>query len=108
MDNETFNKVKENLDDYVPLIPEVVIDHFAEKAGVQHLDKDVKKVISLIAQKFVTDVSVSSFQWHKIHQKGVQKDKRFAKEKKITFNMNDLQMALEEKGIDIGRPHYFM
>ncbi|KAM0674214.1 Transcription initiation factor TFIID subunit 10 [Gurleya vavrai] len=65
-------------------------------------------MISLIAQKFVTDVSISAFQWHKVQQKGIQKDKRFAKEKKITFTMGDLQMALEEKGIDTSRPYYFL
>ncbi|KAM0678700.1 Transcription initiation factor TFIID subunit 10 [Binucleata daphniae] len=108
MDDEIFNKIKESLDDYIPLIPETVIDHFSEKAGIEYIDKDVKKLVSLLAQKFITDVSISSFQWHKVHQKGIQKDKKFAKEKKITFTLNDLQMALEEKGIDVNRPFYYM
>ncbi|ELQ75002.1 Transcription initiation factor TFIID, subunit TAF10 [Trachipleistophora hominis] len=97
-----------NLDDFTPLIPDIVLDHLLERSGVDCADKETKKAISLLAQKFITDVATSSFQFHKIHQKAAQKDKRFPKEKKLTLHMNDLEKALEEYGIDVSRPSYFM
>lgn len=106
-EEDAFSKLKSNLDDYLPLIPEVVIDHLLEKAGVVCADDNVKKLISLVSQKFISDVAVTSFQYHKIFQKAAQKDKRFAKEKKVTFTVQDLEKALKEQGIDIGRPYYY-
>lgn len=109
MENEedAFNKLKNNIDDYLPLIPDAVIDHLLEKAGVVCADENVKKLIALVAQKFISDVAISSFQYHKIFQKAAQKDKRFAKEKKLTFTIQDLEKALEEQGINISRPFYY-
>lgn len=109
MENEedTFAKLKAQLENYLPLIPESVIDHLLEKAGVVCADENVKKLIALVAQKFTSDVAISSFQYHKIFQKAAQKDKRFSKEKKLTFTVQDLEKALEEQGINIGRPFYY-
>lgn len=97
-----------NINDFTPLIPDIVLDHLLERSGIDCADKETKKAISLLAQKFITDVAISSFQFHKIHQKAAQKDKRFPKEKKLTLHMNDLEKALEEYGIDVSRPSYFM
>ncbi|CAD25993.2 similarity to TRANSCRIPTION INITIATION FACTOR TFIID 30kDa SUBUNIT [Encephalitozoon cuniculi GB-M1] len=108
MKEEEFNELKQNLDSYTPLLPESVTDYFMEKAGVVTSDQSVKKLVSLLAHKFVTDIAVSSFQYHRINQKAAQKDKRFAKEKKPTFQLVDLEKALEEVGISISRPHYYM
>lgn len=108
MKEEEFNEFKRNLEDYTPLLPDAVMDYFMEKAGVSASDPSVKKLVSLLAHKFATDIAVSSFQYHKINQKAAQKDKRFAKEKKLTFQLADLEKALEEVGINISRPHYYM
>ncbi|KAK1349745.1 subunit 10 of transcription initiation factor IID [Hamiltosporidium tvaerminnensis] len=108
MDDESFNKFKENLEEFTPLIPDVVIDHFLERSGIEHCDENVRKMISLMTQKFITDISTSSFQYHKINQKAASKDKRIPKEKKPTLQVADLEKALEEQGINISRPYYFM
>ncbi|EJW01939.1 hypothetical protein EDEG_03596 [Edhazardia aedis USNM 41457] len=108
MKNEELQELEEALSKYVPLIPEPIIDYFLTKAGISYADQNVKKYISLIMQKFLTDVSISAFQYHKVIQKAVQKDKRFAKEKKITFQVADLEKALEEMGIDIQRQFYYL
>lgn len=108
MREDEFNEFKQNLNEYTPLLPESVMEHFMEKAGVASSDPSIKKLVSLLAHKFVTDVAVSSFQYHKINQKAAQKDKRFAKEKKPTFQLVDLEKALEEIGINISRPYYYM
>lgn len=97
-----------NLENFKPLIPDLVLDHLLESNGIDFADTETRKTIAALAQKFVADVSASAFQFHKIHQKAAMKDKRFAKEKKITLNTEDLQKALEEYGIDISRPSYFI
>lgn len=106
--NDEINKLEEELENFNPLIPDVVIDYLIEKNGVDINDPKVKKLISLLAQKFIVDVSTSAFQFHKINQKAAQKDKRLSREKKITLQMADLELALEEVGIDVRRPPYFM
>ncbi len=111
MDEEeknNFIELKEKLEKYNPLIPEEVLDYFMVKNGVQTNDKNVKKLISSMVHKFLTDVSINAFQFHKIHTKANLKDKRFAKEKKVTLTITDLERALKEMGIDVSRPHYFL
>lgn len=102
-----FKTFKQNFENYTPLIPEPIIDHILEKSGVEHADKNIKKYLSLVAHKFIADISTSAFQYHKLYQKAALKDKRFAKEKRLTFTMQDLEKAMEEHGINIGRPSYY-
>ncbi|KCZ79001.1 hypothetical protein H312_03615 [Anncaliia algerae PRA339] len=108
MQDNNFNEFKSKLDDFVPLLPDVVIEYFMEKAGIDSSDENVRKYVSLLAQKFITDVSTSAMQFRKIHHKGASKDKRMPKEKKNTLQIADIEKALAEYGIDISRPFYFM
>lgn len=108
MDDMEFNELKEKLGSYTPAMPESVLDFYLEKCGVTTLDGDVKKMISLMSHKFLTDVAVGAFQYHKIFSKAAQKDKRFGKEKKVTLQVQDLEKALKDMGIDISRPSYYM
>lgn len=108
MDDDEFNEFKEKLSSYTPLIPDIVLEYYMEKCGVSSQDADVKKAISLMSHKFLTDVAVGAFQYHKIHTKAAQKDKRFGKEKKSTLQIPDLERALEDMGVDISRPYYYI
>ena len=108
MDESEFNELKKQLSSYTPMIPDSVIDSFCERCGVESLDSDVKKTISLMSHKFLTELAIASFQYHKMFSKAAQKDKRFGREKKITLQVQDLEKALKEMGIDISRPSYFL
>ncbi|KAI5148306.1 transcription initiation factor TFIID subunit 10 [Enteropsectra breve] len=108
MDDKEFNEFKEKIENYNPLIPDLILDYYMEKCGVESCDANVKKTISLMAHKFMTDAAFGAFQYHKIHSKAAQKDKRFSKEKKITLQVNDLEKALCDMGIDISRPYYYL
>ncbi|KAG0439106.1 Transcription initiation factor TFIID subunit 10 [Dictyocoela muelleri] len=100
--------LEKELNSFNSIIPDTVIDYFLEKSGSDINDPKAKKLIALLAQKFMTDVSTSAFQFHKINQKAALKDKRLPREKKPTLQMADLELALDEIGIDIKRPPYFM
>ncbi|KAM0681576.1 Transcription initiation factor TFIID subunit 10 [Glugoides intestinalis] len=108
MNDSEFNEFKDKLSSYTPMIPDSVIDAYCETCGVETLDKDVKKTISLMSHKFLTDIAVASFQYHKIFSKAAQKDKRFGREKKLTLQMQDVEKALKDMEIDISRPSYFL
>jgi len=108
MDESEFNELKKKLASYAPLIPDVVIDYYMEKCGVESCDPSLKKAISLMSHKFLTDVATGAFQHHKINAKALQKDKRFGREKKPTLQMADLEKTLDDMGINITRPYYYM
>jgi transcription initiation factor TFIID subunit 10 len=108
MEDGEFNELTKKLESFVPMIPISVIDSYLEKCGIETMDENVKKTISLMSHKFLTDVAVCSFQYHKIFAKAQQKDKRFPREKKITLTIQDLEKALGELGIDIKRPSYYL
>lgn len=108
MKDEEFNEFRQKLDEYLPIIPDSVMDYYMQKSGITTKDKNVKKLVALLSHKFISDVASSAFQYHKVNQKAAQKDKRFAREKKPTLQIVDLEKALEDMGINISRPHYYM
>lgn len=108
MDDAEFNAFREQLAECVPAIPDVVLEHFMERCGVTSCDPQVQKTIALMAHKFLADVAAGAMQYHRIHTKAAQKDKRFAREKKPTLQVADLERALADMGIDVTRPHYFL
>ncbi|KAI5169593.1 transcription initiation factor TFIID subunit 10 [Pancytospora epiphaga] len=108
MDEKEYDEFRERLDTYAPFIPDAVLEHYMDKCGVTTRDENVKKVISLMSHKFLTDIACGAFQYHKIHTKAAQKDKRFGREKKVTLQVEDLEKTLEDMGIDISRPYYYI
>lgn len=108
MNEEDFNEFKEKLDAYIPLIPDIVLDYYMDKCGIVTKDENVKKAIALMSHRFLTDVAVGAFQYHKIYAKAVQKDKRFGREKKTTLQVAELEKALDDMGINISRPYYYI
>ncbi|OAG31746.1 transcription initiation factor TFIID subunit 1 [Nematocida displodere] len=108
MDDSTFNRINEGLDSFSPLIPEVVLDFCFTKAGLSSDDPKLKKLVSLVAQKLITDVATSAYQYHKIAQRASLKEKKAPKEKKLTLTLTDVENALKEAGVSIARPAYFL
>lgn len=108
MKDSEFEEFKKNLEDYVPIIPDSVLDYYMQKSGVTSTDNNVKKMVSLLSHKFISDVCSSAFQYHKIGQKNAQKNKRFSRDKKPTLQVVDVEKALEDVGINVARPHYYM
>lgn len=108
MQESSFNKFKEELEKFIPLLPDAVTEHLMVRAGLECSDPNVKKYVALIGQKFITDVANAAMQYHKIYQRAALKDKKMPREKKVTLQMCDLEKALEENGIDISRPFYYM
>jgi len=92
------------LKDYNPTIPEEVIDHYLKRTGFVCSDQRVQKLISLAAQKFISDVANDALQYCKVRQQNAQQR---SKNKRLILSMDDLSQALKEYGIHINKPPYY-
>lgn len=98
------------LDDFSPVIPTELVDHFFVKAGVQCEDEKLKKLVGLVAQKFISDIASDAIQYNKIRLQtnAPQKDPSKKKERKVTISQEDLIASLSEYGISVKKPGYFL
>jgi transcription initiation factor TFIID subunit 10 len=118
--NTSFQEAEENekklldvlalVDSYEPLIPEELIDYYFTKAGVQCEDARLKKLVSLIGQKFLSDVTSDAIKHARLRNSsnalGSSVKPSSLKGKQPSFTLEDLSFALSERGIDIQRPPY--
>ncbi|KAJ6621307.1 transcription initiation factor TFIID 23-30kDa subunit-domain-containing protein [Mycena sp. CBHHK59/15] len=106
------------LDDYEPLIPNEVTDYYLQRAGFECEDVRLKRLLSLAAQKFVSDIAADAYQHARIRTNaaggraranqpfsgpGAAKDKT-----RTTLTMEDLSSALSEYGINSRKPEFYM
>jgi len=110
------------LDDYEPLIPNEVTDYYLQRVGFECDDVRLKRLLSLAAQKFVSDIAADAFQHARLRTNAVapgrpKADKSGApggsttatKDKtKTVLTMDDLSSALGEYGINARKPEYFL
>lgn len=86
-----------------PTIPDEVVDYFLSRAGFRGADAQLKRIIALAADHFVSSIAQSadksSRQWK---QQGMEP------EGDKTLTMEALQQALLEHDIDLKRPEYWV
>ncbi|KZP26580.1 transcription initiation factor IID, TAF10 subunit [Athelia psychrophila] len=106
------------LDEYEPLIPNEVTDYYLQRVGFECEDVRLKRLLSLAAQKFVSDIAADAYQHARIRTNatggraranqplsgpGSSKDKT-----RTTLTMDDLSAALGEYGINARKPEFYM
>ncbi|KAI0072697.1 transcription initiation factor IID, TAF10 subunit [Panus rudis PR-1116 ss-1] len=104
------------LDDYEPLIPSEVTDYYLQRVGFECDDVRLKRLLSLAAQKFVSDIAADAFQHARIRSNAAGGRSRTnatgpaaARDKtKTTLMMEDLSSALAEYGITSRKPDFYM
>ncbi|XP_071805202.1 transcription initiation factor TFIID subunit 10-like [Asterias amurensis] len=94
------------IEDYAPTIPDAVTGYYLNRAGFESSDPRVVRVISLAAQKFISDIANDALQHCKMRGSG-QSSKKVGKDKRYTLTMEDLTPALSEHGINVKKPYYF-
>lgn len=94
------------LEDCAPTIPDVVTSFYMNSAGFESQDPRMVRLISLVAQKFISDIAYDALQYSKVKASG-QNTKKQAKDKKMVLTLEDLTPALEEYGIQARKPPYF-
>ncbi|KAB5594969.1 Transcription initiation factor TFIID subunit 10 [Ceratobasidium theobromae] len=110
------------LDEYDPLIPNEVTDYYLQRAGFECEDVRLKRLLSLAAQKFVSDIAADAYQHARIRTNAqpatrIRTDKAgttavasaLARDKTRTvLTMDDLSAALTEYGISARKPEFYL
>ncbi|EGN96531.1 hypothetical protein SERLA73DRAFT_58704 [Serpula lacrymans var. lacrymans S7.3] len=106
------------LDDYEPLIPNEVTDYYLQRVGFECEDVRLKRLLSLAAQKFVSDIAADAYQHARIRTNAAGGRARAnqplsgpgsAKDKtRTTLTMDDLSAALAEYGINSRKPEFYL
>ncbi|EIW58627.1 transcription initiation factor IID TAF10 subunit [Trametes versicolor FP-101664 SS1] len=105
------------LDDYEPLIPNEVTEYYLQRVGFECDDVRLKRLLSLAAQKFVSDIAADAYQHARIRSNAAGGRARAnqssgpasARDKtKTTLTMDDLGSALAEYGINSRKPDFYM
>ncbi|CAH1239817.1 transcription initiation factor TFIID subunit 10-like [Branchiostoma lanceolatum] len=94
------------LEDYTPTIPDAVTAYYLNRAGFEASDPRIVRLISLAAQKFVSDIANDALQHCKMRG-SAQSSRKSGKDKRYTLSMEDLSPALSEYGINVKKPYYF-
>ncbi|XP_027022725.2 transcription initiation factor TFIID subunit 10 [Tachysurus fulvidraco] len=95
------------LEDYTPTIPDAVTGYYLNRAGFEASDPRIIRLISLAAQKFVSDIANDALQHCKMKGTASGSSRSKTKDKKYTLTMEDLSPALSEYGINVKKPYYF-
>jgi len=113
------------LDDYDPLIPNEVTDYYLQRVGFECEDVRLKRLLSLAAQKFVSDIASDAFQHARIRTNAqpAARSRQTAGDKtggaagpsaplkdktKTVLTMDDLSAALNEYGINARKPEFYL
>ncbi|KAJ8521569.1 hypothetical protein ONZ45_g1726 [Pleurotus djamor] len=106
------------LDDYEPLIPNEVTDYYLQRVGFECEDVRLKRLLSLAAQKFVSDIAADAYQHARIRtnaQGGRARANQFPGSSKAspqifqTSQIIDILVsALAEYGINARKPDFYL
>ncbi|EDW04245.1 transcription initiation factor TFIID subunit 10 [Drosophila grimshawi] len=104
------------LEDYTPTVPDALTMRILHSSGFASVDPRIVRIISVSAQKFISDIANDALQHCKTRTTNIQhssghssnKDKKNPKDRKYTLAMEDLVPALADHGITMRKPQYFV
>ena len=98
------------LEDYTPTIPDAVTKYYLSTAGFETSDPRILRLVSLATQKFVSDVANDALQHCKMRGTGGPgpSGHKKNKDRKLVMTVDDLSHALQDQGISIKKPPYFL
>ena len=94
------------LEDYSPAIPDAVTQHYLSSSGFNTDDPRIVRLISLAAQKYISDIANDALQHSKMRGAGQTNKKN--KDRKYILSNEDLGQALADQGITLKKPPYFV
>ncbi|WVQ93048.1 hypothetical protein IAU59_000112 [Kwoniella sp. CBS 9459] len=98
------------LDGYKPLIPEEITEYYLQRAGFECSDPRLKRLLSLSAQKFVSDLSRDAYHFAKLRTNGQAAGRgrpaAGVDRNRVVLTMEDLSLALGDHGVNVKKPDY--
>ncbi|XP_023298137.2 transcription initiation factor TFIID subunit 10 [Lucilia cuprina] len=112
---EELGELLQHLEDYTPTVPDALAEKYLHSAGFEAVDPRIVRIISVTAQKFISDIANDALQHCKTRSNsqhsgshGSNKDKKTNKDRKYTLAIEDLTPALADHGITMRKPQYFV
>ncbi|XP_050534929.1 transcription initiation factor TFIID subunit 10 [Daktulosphaira vitifoliae] len=97
------------LQDYSPTIPDAITAAICSEAGFETSDPRIIRLISIASQKFIADIANDALQHCRVRMATMPtKSGKVPKDRKFTLTMEDLTPALNEYGIVVRKPPYFV
>ncbi|XP_011206970.1 transcription initiation factor TFIID subunit 10 [Bactrocera dorsalis] len=113
--SEALGELLEQMEDYIPTVPDGLTARFLNQAGFETMDPRIVRIISVSAQKFISDIANDALQHCKTRTSsqhsgghGSNKDKKPNKDRRYTLAIEDLTPALADHGITMRKPQYFV
>jgi len=105
---EVVEELLERVEHYNSVIPDSVTDSILQGVGIDNQTPEVTRLISLAAQKFISDISYEALQHCKMRGGGKeQKSKSSGRDRKYTMSTEDVVVALSDQGLTVKKPPYF-
>ena len=105
---EVLEDLLERVEDYNSVIPDSVTSSILQGVGVDNQNSEVTRLISLAAQKFISDISYEALQHCKMRGGGKeQKSKSSGRDRKYAMSSEDVVVALSDQGLTVKKPPYF-
>jgi len=95
------------VEDYSTVIPDSVTGSVLHQAGFQSSDPQVTRLVSLVAQKFLSDVAHEALQHCKMRGGGKEMKKVTGRDRKFALTSEDLLVALTDQGIRMKKPPFY-
>jgi len=109
--SETYEQVEdllEKVEKYTPVIPDGVTETILQSAGFESTSPEITRLVSLVAQKFISDVSYEALQHCKMRGGGKdEKKKASGRDRKYAMTTEDLVVALSDQGLTVKKPPYY-
>jgi len=107
---ETVEQVCDILDkveNYSPVLPDAVTENILREAGFNNQDPQITRLVSLVAQKFMSDVAYEALQHCKMRGGGKEMKKVSGRDRKFALTSEDLLVALGDQGIAVKKPPFY-
>lgn len=135
--DKTLEEILDLMTDNPPIIPDAVTDYYLRKNGFECTDVRVKRLLALATQKFINDIANDAYEYSRIRstvavsnannaqararqlmasqqqpgQQQITQQQQQQNEKttasKVVLTVNDLSSAVQEYGLNIGRPDFY-
>ena len=106
--NEVVEDLQHRVEDYSSVISDSVTNSILQGVGVDNQTPEVTRLISLAAQKFISDIAYEALQHCKMRGGGKdQKSKSSGRDRKYAMSAEDIVVALSDQGLTVKKPPYF-